>query len=98
MIVIVPFPQDEIIFPNTFDYLEKLSRHAEHPAIESFAAQMILTRIDDIQEYSRVKSFQRKRHLHRAQNVLCLQAGKFQFQVSMKLGSTFLGKVNFFQV
>lgn len=49
MIVIVPFPQDEIIFPNTFDYLEKLSRHAEHPAIESFAAQMILTRIDDIQ-------------------------------------------------
>ena len=49
MMVIVPFPQDEIIFPNTFDYLEKLSRHAEHPPIESFAAQMILTRIDDTQ-------------------------------------------------
>lgn len=49
MIVIVPFLQDEIIFSNTFDYLEKLSGHAEHPAIESFAAQMILPRIDDTQ-------------------------------------------------
>lgn len=61
MIVTVPFPQDENIFPNTFDCLEKLSRHAEHPATESLAAQIILTRRDDTQQYSTVKSFQRKK-------------------------------------
>lgn len=45
--LIVTFLQPEIVIPDTFDSLEKLSGPAEHPGVESSAAEIILTRADD---------------------------------------------------